>query len=100
MSRFLGHMDADEFENFIDTFIEHRSGEDDPLPAQTFFEMLAEHQATTEPVEIHIALAEAEPVITASPYAPLTIECHRIRFTDGRELVLHFDADKSETIPT
>lgn len=74
MSRFLGHMDADEFENFIDTFIEHRSGEDDPLPAQTFFEMLAEHHAATEPVDINIALAEAEPVITASPDAPLTIE--------------------------
>ena len=30
MSKLLGHMDADEFENLIDTFIERRSGEDDP----------------------------------------------------------------------
>jgi len=54
---------------------------------------------TTEPVDIHIALSEKAPVITASPDAPLAIDGHRIRFTDGRELILHFDPDKTETIP-
>jgi len=99
MNKLLGHMDTDEFENLIDAFIEHRSGEDDRLPAETFFELLAEQQIATEPVEIHIVLAETGAVITASPDAPLTIEGRRIRFTDGRELILHFDPDKPETIP-
>jgi hypothetical protein len=35
-----GHMDTDECEAMIETFIEQRSGEDDRLPAQTFFEVL------------------------------------------------------------
>jgi hypothetical protein len=95
----VGRMDTDEFEAMIETFIEHRSSEDDRLPAQTFFELLAKRQATIEPVEIHIAWLEAGPVITASPDAPLTVEGHRIRFNDGRELVLHFDLDKPETVP-
>ena len=99
MNDCLGHMDTEDFESLIDAFIEHRSGEDDRLPAQTFFELLAGQQETTEPVEIHIALAETGPVITAPPDAPLTIDGHRIRFVDGRELILHFDPDKSETIP-
>jgi hypothetical protein len=34
----VGHMDADEFEAMIKTFIEHRSGEDDRLSAQMFFQ--------------------------------------------------------------
>jgi hypothetical protein len=95
----IGQMDADEFEAMIETFIEHRSGEDDRLPVQTFFELLAERQIATEPVEVHIAWLEAEPVIMASPDAPLTIEGHRIRFNDGRELILRFDRDKLETVP-
>jgi hypothetical protein len=33
----VGHTGADEFETMIETFIEHRSGEDDRLSAQTFF---------------------------------------------------------------
>jgi len=95
----VGHIDTDEFEALIKTFIEHRSGEDDRLPAQTFFELLAERQSVTEPLEIHVAWSETGPVITASPEAPLTVEGHRIRFNDGRELVLHFDLDKPETVP-
>ena len=95
----VGHMDTGEFEAMIETFIEHRSGEEDRLPAQTFFELLAERQMATEPVEIHIAWLETGPVVTASPDAPLTIEGHRIRFKDGRELILRFDADKPETVP-
>ena len=95
----VGHMGADEFEAMIETFIEHRSGEDDRLPAQTFFELLAERQIATEPVEVRIVWLEAEPVVTASPDAPLTIEGHRIRFNDGRELILRFDRDKLETVP-
>ena len=96
----VGHMGADEFETMIETFIEHRSGEDDRLPAQTFFELLAERQVATEPLEIHVAWLETGPVITASPDAPLTIEDNRIRFNDGRELILHFDLDKPGTVPT
>ena len=44
-----------------------------------------------------IALAATGPVITAPPDAPLTIEGHRIRFADGRRLILHLDPDKPET---
>jgi len=99
MGKCPGHMDADECENLIDTFIEHRSGEDDRLPVQTFFELLSEQQAAAESVEIHITLAETGLVITASPDAHVTIEGHRIRFADGRELGLHFDPDVPETIP-
>jgi hypothetical protein len=95
----VGRMDVNEFEAMIDTFIEHRSGEDDRLPAQTFFELLAEQQIATEPVEVRIAWLEAGPVVTASPDAPLTIEGHRIRFKDGRELILRFDRDKPQTVP-
>jgi len=40
----VGQMDTDEFEAMVETFIEHRSGEDDRLPAQTFFEVLARRQ--------------------------------------------------------
>ena len=95
----VGHMGADEFETMIETFIEHRSGEDDRLPAQTFFELLAERQADTEPLEVHVAWSETGPVVTASPDARLTIEGNCIRFDDGRELILHFDLDKPETVP-
>lgn len=95
----VGHMDTDEFEAMIETFIEHRSGEDDRLPAQTFFELLSERQAAREPVEVHVSWLEAGPVITASPDAPLTIEGHRIRFNDGRELILCFDPDKPGKVP-
>ncbi len=95
----VGHMDAGEFEAMIENFIEHRSGEDDRLPAQTFFELLAKRQVATEPVEVHVAWLEAGPVVTASPDAPLTIEGYRIRFKDGRELILRFDRDKLETVP-
>jgi hypothetical protein len=34
----VGHTDADELEAMIETFIEHRSGEDDRLSAQTFLQ--------------------------------------------------------------
>lgn len=95
----VGHMDADEFEAMVETFIERRSGEDDRLPAQTFFELLAERQIDTEPVEVRIAWLETGPVVTAPPDAPLTVEGHRIRFKDGRELILRFDRDKLETVP-
>lgn len=95
----VGHMDTDEFEAMLETFIERRSGENDRLPAQTFFELLTERQATMEPVEVHVAWLETGPVITASPDAPLTIEGHRIRFNDGRELILRFDPDKQGTVP-
>jgi hypothetical protein len=95
----VGHMDTDEFEAMIEAFIEHRSGEDDRLPAQTFFELLAERQVATQPVEVHVTWLETEPVITASPDAPLTIEGHRIRFKDGRELILRFDLDKPKPVP-
>ena len=95
----VGQMDTDEFEAMVETFIEHRSGEDDRLPAQTFFELLAKRQIDIAPVEIHIAWLEVGPVVTASPDAPLTIEGHRIRFNDGRELILRFDPDKPETVP-
>lgn len=95
----VGHMDADKFEAMIEDFIEQRSGEDDRLPAQTFFELLAERQIATEPVEVHVAWLETEPVITASPDAPLTIKGHCIRFEDGRELILRFDLDRAEPVP-
>jgi len=95
----VGRMEADEFEAMIETFIERRSGEDDRLPVQTFFELLAEQWTTAEPLEVHIALVETGPVITASPDAPLTIEGHRIRFSDGRELILRFDLDKPGMVP-
>jgi hypothetical protein len=95
----VGHMDTDKFEDMAETFIERRSGEDDRLPAQTFFELLAEREATIEPLEVHVALSETGPVITAPPDAPLTIDGHRIRFDDGRELVLRFAPDESETVP-
>jgi hypothetical protein len=96
----VGHMDTEKFETMIETFIEHRSGEDDRLPAETFFELLAERQAVREPVEVHVSWLETGPVITTSPDAPLTIEGHRIRFNDGRELILRFDLDKSGTVST
>ena len=83
----------------VEAFIKHRSGEDDRLPAETFFELLAERQTTTEPVEVRIEWLETGPVVTAAPDAPLTVEGHRIRFSDGRELILRFDQDKLETIP-
>ena len=54
MDKPIGCMDTDEFEDLIDSFIARRSGEDDRLPAQTFFELLAGQQGAMEPVEIHI----------------------------------------------
>ena len=72
----VGHMGADEFEAMIDTFIEHRSGEDERLPAQTFFELLAKRQADTEPLEVHVAWLETGPVVTASS--------EEITIVDGR----------------
>jgi len=51
----IGQMASDAFETLIEGFIEKRSGEDDRLPAQTFFELLAEQQAKVEPLEIHIS---------------------------------------------
>lgn len=41
----FGPVDSDEFETLVEGFIEHRSGADDRLPFQTFFELLAEQQA-------------------------------------------------------
>jgi hypothetical protein len=87
----VGQMDADEFDDLLETFVEQRAGEDDRLPAQTFFELLAARQATREPLEIHISWLGTEPVVTAPPDAPVTIEGRRIRLDDGRELVLHFE---------
>jgi len=92
-------MHANEFEALIEDFNEHRSGEDDRLPAQTFFELLAEREMTTEPMEVHVKWLETGPVITAPPNAPLTIEGHRIRFEDGHELILRFDWDEQEPAP-
>ena len=95
----IGQMDTDEFEAMIENFIEHRSGEDDRLPAQTFFELLAEREATTEPVEVRVTWSERGPEISASPDAPLTIEGNRIRFADGHELILRFDLGEQEPAP-
>jgi len=53
----VGHMNTDEFEAMVETFIEHRSGEDDRLPARTFFERVAELYALTEE---EIALVEGK----------------------------------------
>jgi hypothetical protein len=92
-------MNSDEFENLIEGFIEHRSGEDDRLPAQTFFELLAERQASQPPLEIHISWLETGPVITAPPDAPLVVEGRHIRFDDGRELILNFDLNSPEKVP-
>lgn len=49
----IGQMETDDFEAMIEDFIERRSDEDDRLPAQTFFELLAEREAMSEPVEVH-----------------------------------------------
>lgn len=96
----VGHMDADKFEAMVEHFIEQRSGEDDRLPAQTFFELLAERETMTEPVEVRVTWsAETGPEISTSPDAPLTIEGHRIRFEDGHELVLRFDFGEQEPAP-
>ena len=62
----VGQMDTDKFEAMVETFIEHRSGEDDRLPAQTFFELLARRQMAMAPVEIHIAWLETGPVVTGA----------------------------------
>ncbi len=95
----IGQMDSDEFEHLVEEFITRRSGDDDRLPAQTFFEMLAERQAAEEPLEIHISWLETGPVITAPPDAPLVVKGRHIRFDDGRELVLSFDPDVPEKAP-
>jgi hypothetical protein len=99
MDERLGQMNADEFEQLIDTFIKERSGKDDRLPAQTFFELLAEQGTGVAPVDIHIAFSASGPVITAPSDAPLTIDGHRIRLDDGCELILHFDPDESRPVP-
>jgi len=92
----IGQMDSGEFETLVEEFVAHRSGDDDRLPAQTFFELLAERQAREEPLEIHISWLETGPVITAPPDAPLVVEGRHIRFDDGRELILNFDPDFPE----
>lgn len=97
--RVIGQMESDEFETLIEGFVEHRSGEEDRLPAQTFFELLAERVRGGEPVEIQISWLETGPVITAPPDAPLVIEGRHIRFDDGRELILNFEPDLAEKSP-
>ena len=97
--RVIGQMDSDEFEALIEGFVKHRSGEEDRLPAQTFFELLAERVRGGEPVEIQISWLETGPVITAPPDAPLVIEGRHIRFDDGRELILNFEPDLTEKTP-
>jgi hypothetical protein len=100
MNKLLGQMDANEFETLLDAFIERRSGEEDRLPAQTFFELLAEQEKSLEPVDLHITFSESGPIITAPSDAPLTNDGHRIRLHDGCEIVLHFDANRSEPVST
>jgi hypothetical protein len=88
----IGQMPAEEFETLMDDFIGRRSGEDDRLPGDVFFELLgqAEQEFVTHeaPIQVTGQVLGGQLVLTAPPGSPLRVEGNRIRWADGREMVI------------
>lgn len=88
----IGQMPAEKFEALMEDFIGRRSGEDDQLPGDVFFELLgqAEQQfvAHEAPVQVTGQVLGGQLVLTAPPGSPLRAEGNRVRWADGREMVI------------
>jgi hypothetical protein len=91
----IGQMPAEEFEALMEGFISRRSGEDDRLPGDVFFELLGQAEkvrfqsAVKEaPVRVKGYVKKGQLVLIAPAGSPLQAEGNRVRWADGREMVI------------
>ena len=94
----LGQMPAEEFDALIEGFISQRSGQDDRLPGDVFFELLARYQPAGRslsgkepPARVRCRVLEGRLVLTAPANSSLWIEGNRIRWLDGHEMILELE---------
>jgi hypothetical protein len=91
----IGQMPAEEYEALMENFISRRSVEDDRLPGDVFFELLGQSEKTRlqsvvkeSPVRVTGRVLQGQLVLTAPPGSPLRAEGNRVRWADGREMVI------------
>ncbi len=91
----IGQMPAEEFEALMEDFIGRRSGEDDRPTGDVFFELLGQAEKARlqpamkeAPVRVTGYVRRGQLVLTAPPGSPLQTEGNRVRWADGREMVI------------
>lgn len=103
----LGQMPPEESDALIEGFISQRSGQDDRLPGDVFFELLAGYQPAERllpgkepPTRVRCRVLEGRLVLTAPPDSPLWVEGNRVRWLDGHELILELEPPATTGLTT
>ncbi len=102
----IGQMPPQEFDALMETFIAQRSGLDDRLPGDAFFELLGRCQGTQppppmmeSPARVRCRVLEGRLVLIAPPGCPLQIEGNCLRWADGHELILDWESPALTAAP-
>jgi hypothetical protein len=94
----IGQMPPEEFDALIEDFVAQRSGQDDRLPGNVFFELLSRYEraepllsAGEAPVRVKGRVVEGKLVLIAPPGSPLQAEGNRVRWADGHEMIIELE---------
>lgn len=101
----IGKMPPEEFDALMEGFITKRSGQDDRLPGDVFFELLGRYQRTEPllsveeaPVKVKCRVFDGQLVLIAPPGSPLQAEGNRVRW--GRhEMIIELEPATSVEKP-
>jgi hypothetical protein len=91
-------MPPEEFDALMEGFITQRSGQDDRLPGDVFFELLGRYEraralfpAAEAPVMVKGRVFEGKLILIAPPGSPLQAEGNRVRWADGHEMIIELE---------
>lgn len=94
----VGRIGADEFAGLVEQFVTERSGHDDRLPGNAFFELLTHPEQPTgvsavdaERVTVTARVLDGQLSLSAPPGAPIQTEGNRVSWGNGHEVIIELD---------
>jgi hypothetical protein len=91
-------MPPEGFDALMEGFIAQRSGQDDRLPGDVFFELLGCYQQAEPlpsveetPARVKCHVLEGKLVLIAPPGSSIQVEGNRVRWADGHEMILELE---------